>query len=606
MERTNHTHSSAHKHKIHNLHARYSISIRRKRELIKYLENLKRKYKAGGISYARYVEIIHHKKNGRTIEEWIHFYHLESLECHRKIRQHYKKLQAKKLLLILLFSALILSGIYLFYNNAGLIGFVFQEDNLTVDVQTFTEPVNKEFSESSSLTWTPGNPGKLKSVSFSGDIIGEGDAKIYLNDLLILDTSKIEEKKQITRGITGLAIGNETNDNLDSEQEVGGSRQMSPIQEDSPTSSEENSNSEQLNEEGSSQDNETGPFQNETGSSSSGETIKEPTEDARSSSEVDPPKRTFNELCQQNCNLESLNLNETSYDIIIEIEGAQTTLNLDEIKYAITFETIEESTENQTTPEEPSTPQGIRETKAETQAGTHPAGDIDLCPLDTETFVMTWCLGGADPLDICQMAVYKANGTQIDIINLSTTAAQYSVVDPGCVDNETIIVGKIEPTSEDLTIAKYSFDGSSLTLANGWNIVDGDMSDAGEHYYDVIVTPIDSTYVALGSIDNQDEDFDYNRITISDLTASTETAFHGNTNSTDYPWSNWAGTCALSSTRVAGCWYDHRTVNDFTVEVKYSATGSTIVGDPDIDSNEGTYSARRCDCLADNKVAFRR
>ena len=199
---------------IHHLHNRKSVSERRKRELIHYLENLKRKYKAGEIPYSRYVEIIHHKKNGRTIEEWIHYYHLESLECHRRIIHHHKKLRKQKLLTILFISAIILSGIFLFYNGLNFSGFVSHEDNLSVNIHSFSETFNEDFYNTEVLQWFPENQGQLNSVKLSGSIEGEGEAKVYIEDILILDTSELEIPT-ITRGITGLVTDNKTKEEKD-------------------------------------------------------------------------------------------------------------------------------------------------------------------------------------------------------------------------------------------------------------------------------------------------------------------------------------------------------------------------------------------------------
>ena len=97
-------------------------------------------------------------------------------------------------------SLLILS---FFYLRPVIIGLTVREQ-----LQEFTQPLNLKFNESIDYEWQLEHTGKLQSVKISGLIEEEknGKVKVYLDDSLILDSSKLESKKaKLTGAITGLA-----------------------------------------------------------------------------------------------------------------------------------------------------------------------------------------------------------------------------------------------------------------------------------------------------------------------------------------------------------------------------------------------------------------
>ena len=192
---------------ISHLHTRKTDSEKRKKELITYLEKLKQKYNQGEITYARYVEIIHEKRNGRTIEEWIHYYHLESLECHRKIYTHKKSQNRKRFFAIIIGSIIILTLVSLLFNSFTQTGLVTEGNVSEVIQKKFSEKLNTKFSDSEIFEWTPENSGAINSVSLSGIIQGSEEILVYIEDILILNSSNIKETRSWTiTAIMSLAL----------------------------------------------------------------------------------------------------------------------------------------------------------------------------------------------------------------------------------------------------------------------------------------------------------------------------------------------------------------------------------------------------------------
>src|SRR3989344_1563961 len=82
-----------------------------------------------------------------------------------------------------------------------------------IDYDIYTENLNLIVNASSSYTWMPENPGILSSVRISGKIIGNGTAKVYLENKLLFDSSKIDKKNDKSK-IIGAVISNLTNQSI--------------------------------------------------------------------------------------------------------------------------------------------------------------------------------------------------------------------------------------------------------------------------------------------------------------------------------------------------------------------------------------------------------
>ena len=193
--------------------------------------------------------------------------------------------------------------------------------------------MNIQFNESSLYEWQIQNQGQLSSLKISGNFKGK-DVKIYLDDLLILDSKNLEKKPSL---LTGQAIDEtatetsleSSSDSTDSTSNSGVNEEASqtdtsPSQEESLPSSEENQT-----------ENEVEPNSNET--IPTNETEEEPEISIEGVIE-------FTDICEETCDLSGLNLSKSSYTIRVEIKDAQ--LNLNEIKYELLTEKIEETEEN--------------------------------------------------------------------------------------------------------------------------------------------------------------------------------------------------------------------------------------------------------------------
>src|SRR3989344_8404155 len=82
-----------------------------------------------------------------------------------------------------------------------------------IDYDIYTENLNLIVNASSSYTWMPENPGILSSVRISGKIIGNGTAKVYLENKLLFDSSKIDKKNDKSK-IIGAVISNLNNQSI--------------------------------------------------------------------------------------------------------------------------------------------------------------------------------------------------------------------------------------------------------------------------------------------------------------------------------------------------------------------------------------------------------
>ena len=180
---------------ISKLRERIHTCKERKKELLHYLHKLEHNYKSGKISYAKYIEILHKHTDGRTIEELVIHYEHEIHHCRKEIRKHKKTLH-KNRFLITFFSLILISALIfaILYSKPIFTGFAIQE-------QGFTQSINFETTQSTTYQWEIENQGILICAKITGSLEGKGNAKVYLDNILMLDTSKIKSAK-----ITGGAI----------------------------------------------------------------------------------------------------------------------------------------------------------------------------------------------------------------------------------------------------------------------------------------------------------------------------------------------------------------------------------------------------------------
>ncbi|MCK4552814.1 hypothetical protein KAT80_01275 [Candidatus Pacearchaeota archaeon] len=180
---------------VRELKNRINSSKKIKKDLIKYLQKSKEKYDREEISYTKYAEIVSKKYRGKTIIEWVKYHNRQIKDCEDELHKQKKRI-IKNYFFIGFFSVvsiLLLTAMF-FYVPFLPTGFIIGE-------KEFTQTLNLDLNESTTYEWQVENPGILNSVKISGLIKGKGKVRIYLDELLILDSNKLKSK-----GITGKAI----------------------------------------------------------------------------------------------------------------------------------------------------------------------------------------------------------------------------------------------------------------------------------------------------------------------------------------------------------------------------------------------------------------
>ncbi len=430
---------------VSSLQRNKEASQSRKNELVDYLKRLNQAHANKQISGAKYVETLTKKTNGRNIKEWVDYYENYSKNCEKAIeRQKAKVIRNRVLALffgVLFLGGFIFAALSLDYSSIGLTGFFVGEG---FQEQEYSQIIGLITNESTNYELNLENPGQLSSVKINGEIKGEGEIKVYLNDLLILDSSKIKSKSSSPKynsPLTGMIIEETetittdsqttTSEDSYSETETPSKEDSSPSQEESLTettnsqtissevsyseekiesevplqeesspSQEEPQASESLDktlddtpqtenesisysetetpskeesspsqEESLTETNQSYPQRNQTEDIETNErevqtnvTYEQESNETQSNisySETETPlkeesspsqgesltENIFNEFCEDTCNLEKLNLTNSSYTLRVEIEG-NVTLRLGSIDYSIILEEVPLISEN--------------------------------------------------------------------------------------------------------------------------------------------------------------------------------------------------------------------------------------------------------------------
>ena len=369
---------------------------RYKKRILDHVDNIKNKRLSNEITHYEYEKLIHQKIDGKTVQEWLDYYDSRINKFKKKIRDSLRKLKINKFLLItssfLLISFLLLSA---FFIGPIITGFVAKEK-----MQTFTQELNLEFLESTNYELQLETLGQLDSLKISGLIEGDGggngkgdwNVKVYLDDLLIMDSSKVKSKK--VSKITGLLVEEQDRSVLElylgflkvnfsritgrvaeTDETLQDSDSSSEDKEEAPEDSSpslEPSSSEQSEEPAISSDDlgdteEVGEVENiekngeldvegqkleesnseiqeevpEDSSPSQEPPLSDKSEEAKEKEKEEEKKeekkeneitiKEFKNVCEQTC--KNLGLNKSSYTLKIEISNAK--LKLNEIKYKL-------------------------------------------------------------------------------------------------------------------------------------------------------------------------------------------------------------------------------------------------------------------------------
>ena len=316
---------------------------RRKKHLSDYLHQLHLSYAHKKISYAHYIETLHKKTDGRTIQELIHYYDYFIQQTEKEIKKHQLHIHKGRgfnfFFLVVILSILVLSYHYFQPTLTGFFGQV----PTPIETQEFTETLNLNFSISTNYEWKIENPGDLASLKISGLIElleKNGNVKVYLDDFLILgssDISKLKEQKKPGSSITGASIA------LPETGKTGDANKTITTNESIDSSS--NSSSEELNQNEVLPDtaNRTSPSlaQNENFElqDENPELVEEPlpseiinesggkigisgSEEVPQEPPIEKEVIKFSNFCEETCDLTSFGLNKNSYTLRIEIENA--------------------------------------------------------------------------------------------------------------------------------------------------------------------------------------------------------------------------------------------------------------------------------------------
>jgi len=179
-----------------------------KEKIIKFARELNNQYNQGLISYKEYCCKLNRALEQRTPEQWVQeydssiWYYKHSLDsCEREIKKQENK--AKIVPLVTILAVFMILGFGFLFLKPAITGLV-----IGIGEESYTQDINLVVNESTSYEWQPEHIGILRSVLVNGKILGEGSIKIYLDDKLVLDSSKLE-KSGISM-ITGLAVSDLT------------------------------------------------------------------------------------------------------------------------------------------------------------------------------------------------------------------------------------------------------------------------------------------------------------------------------------------------------------------------------------------------------------
>ncbi|MBU0894751.1 MAG: sigma-70 region 4 domain-containing protein [Nanoarchaeota archaeon] len=309
-----------------------------KRRIINYTKKLISDFNSKKITKEEYQEKLKKDFKQKYPQEWLDYYtkhitiyekHLE--ECEKAISREKRKSIIKKIILPLISIALISMGLFLYS--------YLQERAPALappTIETYTETLGVTINENITYTWILDNFGTLQSVKLSGLIIEQGNAKVYLednseNEFLIFDSLNIgilySPDENITQNTTQPTNQTIPQTNISNQT-------LSPNQ----------------------TTNITQPT-NQTTLTPEKITIPEnitqeiPINETNITKKIIPINITlnFSDICEETCDLSEFNLNQTSYNLKIEITNSE--LYLDTITYEIITQEITLPPENITIPE---------------------------------------------------------------------------------------------------------------------------------------------------------------------------------------------------------------------------------------------------------------
>jgi hypothetical protein len=369
------------------LSGRIAEAEQRKKAVLAEVDKLTAQWKSREISYGEYQHRIANDFGDKTPQEWVDYYDNYIKDCKslmyetdRAIDRTRKKSFAWKAVPVLLGILFIGFFLWQYLPSASFTGFATQ-----IIEQEFTQDVGQVFSEDGDYVLELEAQGQLNSLKISGEVAGDGEVRVYLDDLLVY-----EKESGTGAGITGgvitgfaaegaedLGSGDDGSDeggdsgSDGGESEGNGGDDSDDSGESEATGSEDSEETGERDDDGSGQEGDSGS-EGDAGDSGDGsdDGSEEPeeAEDVVEGNETDvddggsdggdeEPEEVvieFDEVCEETCDLSDLGLNESSYTLRIEVSGAE--LSLDEIVYDLEFEVVvdeDEPEENETEVEGP-------------------------------------------------------------------------------------------------------------------------------------------------------------------------------------------------------------------------------------------------------------
>lgn len=144
------------------------------------LEEIGKDYRNGRISQVDYQDKVHYGLEGKSFRYYISLYNglIKKYESRivwidDKINKQGKN---KGVLISTILILVILTSSFFIFDQGDITGrvvFSMVESNMDI--------VNKQFSENDSFVWTPENLGRLNTLSLTGEYVGEGIIRIYLD-----------------------------------------------------------------------------------------------------------------------------------------------------------------------------------------------------------------------------------------------------------------------------------------------------------------------------------------------------------------------------------------------------------------------------------------
>src|SRR3989344_1564264 len=202
--------------RVREIKAKIAGLERKLKQCKEYKTKIKRHHKTLGkklrkkhIDYTSYRKHLERRIKGRTTREWHNFYENHERILEHEIKKHRAEIRAHLKFKFLpkitsvFFLLIILSLTFIFFLKPAFVGLVVQEQ-----IQEFTQQIELNVDSTSLYEWQLGNPGTLDSVKLSGEIVGKGTVKVYLDDILILDSKNLDTKQG---GITGQVISSGEN-----------------------------------------------------------------------------------------------------------------------------------------------------------------------------------------------------------------------------------------------------------------------------------------------------------------------------------------------------------------------------------------------------------